>query len=169
MKLKSTITFIAIITFSMTFAPLIMQMDKVFALDLGSLFGSSNGGSSGSSSNPLKNLLGDALNVANSGGSSDSSSNPLSGLFGSDNPNNSPDKSSPSDSSSSPSQSSPDKSSPSDSSSGSGDNSGSSGDNTCKVDNSQKGTHFYCATPSGGNSHHHCKPGLDNPGCKKFK
>ena len=154
MKLKSTLTFIAIaiITFSMTFAPSIMQMGKVFALDLGSLFGSSSGGSSGSSSNPLKNLIGDALNVANSGSSSGSSSSPFSGLFGSDNPNNGPDKSSPSDSSS-----------------GSGDNSGSSGDNTCKVDNSQKGTHFYCATPSGGNSHHHCKPGPDNPGCKKFK
>jgi hypothetical protein len=152
MKLKSTLTFIAMITFSMTLAPSIMQMDKVFALDLGSLFGSSSDGSSGSSSNPLKNLLGDALKVANSGSSSGSSSNPLSDLFGSDKPNNSPDKSSPSDSSS-----------------GSGDNSGSSGDNTCKVDNSQKGTHFYCVTPSGGNSHHHCKPGPDNPGCKKFK
>jgi hypothetical protein len=53
---------------------------------------------------------------------------------------------------------------------GSGNTGGSNtgGSNACKVDNSQKGTHFYCATPSGGNSHHHCKPGPDNPGCKKF-
>ena len=32
----------------------------------------------------------------------------------------------------------------------------------CKQDNSQKGTHFYCE-----GTHHHCKPGPDNPKCVK--
>jgi hypothetical protein len=35
---------------------------------------------------------------------------------------------------------------------------GSSGGDTCKVDNSQKGTHFYCFTSAGKNTHHHCDP-----------
>jgi len=32
----------------------------------------------------------------------------------------------------------------------------------CKQDNSQKGIHFYCE-----GTHHHCKPGPDNPKCVK--
>jgi hypothetical protein len=40
----------------------------------------------------------------------------------------------------------------------SGGSSGGSGGDTCKVDNSQKGTHFYCFTTSGKNTHHHCDP-----------
>ncbi|MGN6622614.1 MAG: hypothetical protein ACTHKK_00545, partial [Candidatus Nitrosocosmicus sp.] len=35
---------------------------------------------------------------------------------------------------------------------------GNTGGDTCKVDNSQKGTHFYCFTTSGKNTHHHCDP-----------
>jgi hypothetical protein len=32
----------------------------------------------------------------------------------------------------------------------------------CKQDNNEKGTHFYCE-----GTHHHCKPGPDNPKCVK--
>ncbi|MGN6623389.1 MAG: hypothetical protein ACTHKK_04535 [Candidatus Nitrosocosmicus sp.] len=140
MKLKSTLTFIAVamITFSMTFAPSIMQMDKVFALDLG--------GITGGSSNPLQGLFG--------GSSSSDNNNPLKNLFGGD--TSSPDKSS--SSTTNPSQSSPDKSSPSDSSSGSStsgsDNSGSGA--TCG--SSGKSTfHWYCK-----GTHHHCLEGEDD-------
>ena len=35
-------------------------------------------------------------------------------------------------------------------------------DQPCKQDNNEKGTHFYCE-----GTHHHCKPGPDNPKCVK--
>jgi hypothetical protein len=139
MKLKSTLTFIAMITFSMTLAPSIMQMNKVFALDLGSLFGSSSGGSSGSSSNPLKNLLGDALNVANSGSSSGGLGDQLKDLFG-DKSSNTPDNNGPSN-----------KDTP---------KSSDGGDSGNCIRSKGTGTKdYYCA-----GTHHHCVEG-QSPGC----
>ena len=138
MKLKSTLTFIAIITFSMTFAPSIMQMEKVFALDLGSLFNS--GSSSSSSGSPLKSLIGDALNVANGGSSPNSFGDQLKGLFGGDKSSNTPDNNSPSN-----------KDSP---------KSSDSGDSGNCIRSKDTGTKdYYCA-----GTHHHCVEGK-SPGC----
>ncbi|MGN6821396.1 MAG: hypothetical protein ACTHJ7_01250, partial [Candidatus Nitrosocosmicus sp.] len=125
--------------FSMTFAPSIMQMDKVFALDLGSLFNS--GSSSSSSGSPLKSLLGDALNVANGGSSSSSSpSNLLKDLFGGGKSSNTPDNNSPNN-----------KDSP---------KSSDSGDSGNCIRSKDTGTKdYYCA-----GTHHHCVEGK-SPGC----
>jgi hypothetical protein len=135
MKLKSTLTFIAIITFSMTFAPSIMQMEKVFALDLGSLFNGGSSPSSSSSSSPLKSLIGDALNVANGGSSPNSFGDQLKDLFGSDKSSNSPSN----------------KDSP---------KSSDSGDSGNCIRSKDTGTKdYYCA-----GTHHHCVEGK-SPGC----
>jgi hypothetical protein len=141
MKLKSTLTFIAIaiITFSMTFAPSIMQMEKAFALDLGSLFSSSDS-NSGSSGSPLKNLLGDALNVANGDSNSGSFGDQLKNLFGNDKSSNTPDNNSPSNKDSSKSS-----------------DSGDSGN--CIISKGTGTKDYYCA-----GTHHHCEEGK-SPGC----
>jgi hypothetical protein len=157
---KTTIsTIIALTALALISSPSVLTLGSVYALD----FGSGNGG------NFVKDFFDTALN-----GADKSSQNPgnndktTSGgndekfvkdffdtaLNGADKSSQNPGKN---DKASSDSGKSSDPRKPSTESRSSTDS-----NQPCKQDNSQKGTHFYCE-----GTHHHCKPGPDNPKCVK--
>jgi hypothetical protein len=151
MRLKSTLTIVAIavLAFGMIFATSAAQIDKIFA---DPVIGEQNhvDANGGKPSDVFGNFFGGSNPV------SSSSSNPDHSVFGDIfgnffNPSSS--KTSPSTDIPSSSKTSPSTDIPS---------SSTNSDQPCKQDNSQKGTHFYCE-----GTHHHCKPGPDNPKCVK--
>jgi hypothetical protein len=150
MRLKSTLTIvsIAVLAFGMVFATSATQIDKIFAAPV---IGEQNhiDANGGQLSDVFGNFFGGSI----PGSSSSSPDHSVFGdIFGNFfNPSSS--KTSPSTDIPSSSKTSPSTDIPS---------SSTNSDQPCKQDNNEKGTHFYCE-----GTHHHCKPGPDNPKCVK--
>ena len=139
MRLKSTLTIvsIAVLAFGMVFATSATQIDKIFAAPV---IGEQNhiDANGGQLSDVFGNFFGGSIPGSSSSSSPDHSV--FGDIFG--------NFFNPSSSKTSPSTDIP--------------SSSTNSDQPCKQDNNEKGTHFYCE-----GTHHHCKPGPDNPKCVK--